>query len=165
MFHEINMKKLFNKNRKAFTPIELLFVFLVLGLLILISIIFLNSSRLKARDAKRLVDIRRIQTSLEFYNLEYDSYPITKKSIVIGKNPYNKVCDEKSGSIVSLQTQCSKEFMSLIPTDPISSKAYIYKADKNGFTIIFKTEGDTVLGRAGTYFAHSNSVDKDPALK
>jgi prepilin-type N-terminal cleavage/methylation domain-containing protein len=55
------------KNKKGFTLIELLVVIAIIGLLATLSVVALNSARVKARDAKRVSDIKQIQTALEMY--------------------------------------------------------------------------------------------------
>lgn len=57
------------KNKKGFTLIELLVVIAIIGLLASIVLVSLNSARGKARDARRLSDLRQIMTALE---LSYD---------------------------------------------------------------------------------------------
>ena len=65
------------KNKKGFTIIELLIVIAIIGLLATISIVALNGARQKGRDAKRVGDIRQIQTALELYYSNYGEYPTT----------------------------------------------------------------------------------------
>ncbi|OGE78208.1 MAG: hypothetical protein A2751_03565 [Candidatus Doudnabacteria bacterium RIFCSPHIGHO2_01_FULL_46_14] len=61
--------------RSGFTLIELLVVISVIGLLASVILISLNSARAKARDAKRIADIRQIQKALELYYDQNNEYP------------------------------------------------------------------------------------------
>ena len=65
------------KNKKAFTLIELLVVIAIIGLLSTLSIIALNSARAKARDAKRISDVKQMQVALEMYYNDMADYPAT----------------------------------------------------------------------------------------
>ena len=64
-----------NKTKKGFTLIELLVVIAIIGLLATLSIIALNSAQAKARDVKRLSDVREIRTALEMYFASENEYP------------------------------------------------------------------------------------------
>src|SRR6056297_2892443 len=64
-----------NKNKKGFTLIELLVVIAIIGLLSTLAIVALNSARQKSRDAKRVSDIKQIQTALELYYNDNFGYP------------------------------------------------------------------------------------------
>jgi len=63
------------KGHAGFTLIELLVVIAIIGLLASIVLISLNSARAKARDAKRIADLRQIQTALAMYYDNYNVYP------------------------------------------------------------------------------------------
>ena len=53
-----------NTNNKGFTLIELLVVIAIIGLLSTMAVISLNSARAKARDARRLSDVKQLSTML-----------------------------------------------------------------------------------------------------
>ncbi|MFW5888564.1 MAG: type II secretion system protein [Patescibacteria group bacterium] len=62
-------------NNKGFTLIELLVVIAIIGLLASLSLIALNSAREKARNARRVSDVKQIQTALEIRFNETKNYP------------------------------------------------------------------------------------------
>ncbi len=62
-------------NKKAFTLIELLIVIAIIGLLSTLSIVALNSARARARDARRVADVKQSRTALEMYYNENNTYP------------------------------------------------------------------------------------------
>ena len=66
------MKKI---NQKGFTLIELLVVIAIIGLLSTLAVVALNNARSKSRDARRLSDIKQIQTALELYYNDAGGYP------------------------------------------------------------------------------------------
>lgn len=64
-------------NKEGFTLIELLVVIAIIGLLSTLSILALNTARARARDAKRISDVKQIQTALEMYYNDNGDYPST----------------------------------------------------------------------------------------
>lgn len=65
------------RNKNGFTLIELLVVISIISLLASIVLASLNSARVKARDARRVADIRQIQTALDFFYDQYGRYIIS----------------------------------------------------------------------------------------
>ena len=62
-------------NNKGFTLIELLVVIAIIGILATLAIVSLTTARSSSRDAKRLADLKQLQTALEVYYNDYGSYP------------------------------------------------------------------------------------------
>lgn len=67
-----------HKNKNGFTLIELLVVISIIGLLASVVLVALNATRIKARDAKRVADLKQIRTALDLYQSDKGHYPITK---------------------------------------------------------------------------------------
>ncbi|HDP37351.1 MAG TPA: type II secretion system protein [Candidatus Atribacteria bacterium] len=63
------------KNKKGFTLIELLVVIAIIGILTAGTFYFLNDARIRARDARRVADLREIANALEIYYSIYGKYP------------------------------------------------------------------------------------------
>jgi len=61
--------------QKSFTLIELLVVIAIIGLLSSIVLVNMQGVRAKARDAKRIQDMRQIVTALQLYYSKYERYP------------------------------------------------------------------------------------------
>ena len=72
------------KNKKGFTLIELLVVVAIMGLLASLAIVALNTARARARDARRVSDIKQIQTALELYYMDNYKYPASTDGAIEG---------------------------------------------------------------------------------
>ena len=91
------------KNQKGFTLIELLVVIAIIGLLSTMSVVALNSARQKSRDAKRLSDMKQIQTALELYYTDANVYPSATTD-----NPFTTSTIAYNGNI----------YMASVPSNP-----------------------------------------------
>lgn len=59
----------------GFTLIELLVVVAIIGVLASVVLASLNTARARGRDARRLADVKQIQSALEMYFNDYGYYP------------------------------------------------------------------------------------------
>ena len=130
------------KNKKAFTLIELLVVIAIIGLLATLSVLALNNARAKSRDAKRVADIKQMQTALELYFNDKQSYPTSS---------------EMTTSIFSTSTNGTSTYMQVIPTSPnpqatacTGADVYTYTQDSAGasYSLNYCLEGNvgTITG-------------------
>jgi len=69
----VNKSKM--SNNKGFTLIEVLVVIAIIGLLSSVIVIGLGGARSKARDARRIADVRSIQSALEVDYTAVSGYP------------------------------------------------------------------------------------------
>ncbi|HPW05776.1 MAG TPA: prepilin-type N-terminal cleavage/methylation domain-containing protein, partial [bacterium] len=102
-------------NKKGFTLIELLVVIAIIGLLSTMSVLALNSARARARDAKRIADIKQIQTALEMYYNDNNTYPEAAVATTTALVPYLKTW----------------------PTAPLPVDGSLCDADKNTYTYTY----------------------------
>ncbi len=106
-----HMKKENKISSRGFTLIELLVVIAIIGILSGIVLVNLRSSQSKARDARRLDDMRALVTALNIYETENKVFPATLGALVPGQ-------------------------ISAVPLDPKSSSStpiqYIYAALGSG---------------------------------
>jgi len=118
-------------NKKGFTLIELLVVIAIIGLLSTMAIVALNGARRKARDARRVSDIKQIQTALELFQNDNSDYPD-------GTSDGQKM---EAGTALSDGTTT---FMASIPDDPTSDYAYTYYyGDSSSYALDFRLEAPT----------------------
>jgi prepilin-type N-terminal cleavage/methylation domain-containing protein len=61
-------------NKKGFTLIELLVVIAIIGMLAGIVLVSMGTARAKARDARRMSDLRQLVSAQEMYNSTYEEY-------------------------------------------------------------------------------------------
>ena len=89
----LGVKTLRNKNKSGFTLIELLVVIAIIGLLASVVLLALNGARAKARDAKRLADMRQMASAMELYFNDVNGYPTAAahslSGITLGTPPIN----------------------------------------------------------------------------
>ena len=91
MFLSVNKKTIISA---GFTLVELLVVIAIIGILATVALVSLNSARVKARDTKRVADIRQIALALEFcYNetqkyIPSASFPVAGAPMTCGSNTY-----------------------------------------------------------------------------
>lgn len=131
------MKKLMH-NKKGFTLIELLVVIAIIGLLSTLAVVALNSARLKSRDAKRVSDIKQIQTSLELYFNDQNAYPTA--TATVGSGAYACLGTGGFGS-----SACAGAYMGQVPAAPTppTGNVYVYTSAGTTYTIAFTLEGTT----------------------
>ena len=84
MFKNKKEKGLALNSPKGFTLLELLVVIGIIGLLASIMVVNLTGARKRARDTKRVADIRNLQTAAEDYYGKNSKYPTTIKDLVDG---------------------------------------------------------------------------------
>ncbi len=108
-----------HKNSAGFTLIELLVVIAIIAMLAAVAIASLSHSRTKARDSRRMSDLKALATALEFYYLDNGKYPSHDTGGCI--------------SDINLANDLSPEYMGGLPKDPKNNQyCYYYKTEDNG---------------------------------
>lgn len=139
--------------KRGFTLIELLVVVAIIGLLASIVLASLNSARKKARDSRRMGDVKSVQNALELYaNDNGGVYPRTAND-----------CSGAGGCLLSTlcgagADQLGTTYMAACPVDPTNSapSVYYYRTKTNvagtntGYCVAATLEGGLPTGVVNT---------------
>ncbi len=105
------------RNQKSFTLIELLVVITVIGMLFSIAFVATREAAKKARDEKRISDLKNLQKALLIYYDKHGYMPINR-------NPGYGYCDDQPNF---LQELVDDGLISTNPKDPSSpTRRYCY---------------------------------------
>ena len=91
--------------KQGFTLIELLAVVVIIGIIASLVLVFMQPARARARDSKRVSDIRQIMLALKLYYNDHLQYPEKGVVAMIGEppksiDPYLVLMPEDPGNIV-----------------------------------------------------------------
>lgn len=121
--------------KKGFTLIELLVVIAIIGLLSTLSVLALNSARSRARDAKRMSDIKQINTAIQMYINANGHSPDFGNAACYNPQVADGACctnDFGGGSCgyvwADLQTQL-QAYLPELPVDPCGAKCWRLQDD------------------------------------
>jgi prepilin-type N-terminal cleavage/methylation domain-containing protein len=113
------------KDNKGFTLVELLVVVAIIGLLASIIIVSLNSARTRAKDARRLSDIRAIISALELYYHDNEQYPGPTSSYGESEGTCGgwdtSTVDNDGDGKPFIEPLIDGDYLSSVPTDPVGS--------------------------------------------
>lgn len=129
-------------NRKGFTLIELLVVIAIIGILSTLAVVALNSARQKSRDAKRVSDIKQVQTALELYFGDQNAYPVAATAVDLGTTGYTTL--SSGGGFAGTATGTT--YMGQVPSNPTPGGAayqYVSTSGSGTYSLTFTLEGVT----------------------
>lgn len=131
------------KKSKGFTLIELLVVIAIIGILATIVLVSLNSARQKARDVRRIADLRQVALGLEMYYDDNAGY--------VGVTG----CSNANWNTMATAIQ-NGGYMTVVPNDPTDagSNIYMYGADS-------ATNAQTYTLRAFLENTNNSALDTD----
>ena len=125
--------------RKAgFTLIELLVVIAIIGVLATIVMVSVNNIRARARDDRRITDMKAFRDALAMYQIQNMAYPLEPEGAPI------------TGSDTMSQTLISERLLPGVIVDPVNvdPSVYTYQSSSDGsnYTITFCLETDSLQG-------------------
>ena len=148
------------KNKKGFTLIELLVVIAIIGLLATLAVVALQNARQKSRDAKRVSDIKQMQTALDLFYSDNNTYPAEAAAITLGQAATDALCG--GGFVAAGDATCTVDetYMDRVPADPVDNTTLIYQytGDATSFAITFELEGATGGLAAGAHTASGAGI-------
>ncbi len=116
-----------NRSR-AFTLVELLVVIAIIGVLTSIAVLAISNARQKARDTKRVADVRQILMSLELYNNDYNGYPVELTPVTLGEGEYSALC---LGGFKDVCDPGEDVFQGIVPSSPTPADGTCSEADND----------------------------------
>ena len=112
-----------SRTRKGFTLIEILVVVAIVAILSAVIVVGLGPARRQGRDARRITDIKQIQTALELYYNKNGQYPTGTNSKMAPSDPSSATA---GWGLVQSQLIGAGVGVSVLPDDPTPSQHYIY---------------------------------------
>lgn len=143
------------RSSSGFTLIEILVVVAIIGFLSSVVLTSLESARAKARDVRRLADLREVRTALEAYRTENGVYPIATawRGTCATFNAGGTITTSgPNGWVPGL----APKHIPILPVEskPTDNNCYLYRTTTNGsgFIILAHASVETEVS-AGTYIA------------
>lgn len=161
------------KRLSGFTLIELLVVITIIGILSSIVLVSLGSARVKARDTRRLADIRQVALGLEFYIDHYRKYPPITGAVTAAAR-WQKLKDCLEANPACVDNTDAFQIMPIVPNDPISTEQFDYSPNtaRNNFVLKATMEDvnhgaliSDVDGPQGAQFSNIDCTDPAYCLK
>jgi len=134
--------EIMKNNQKGFTLIELLVVIAIIGLLSTLAVVSLNGARLKARDARRMSDLKQISTAIELFSSDQSTsaYPTNGAACggddTVAATDNGSAIDSLCGSGNAIK-HGTNTYLASIPQDPTNSgtNVYHYEGDNDNYCI------------------------------
>lgn len=136
----MNMYSRRQHKERGFTLIELLVVIAIIGMLSSVVLSSLNGARKKARDARRLSDLKQLQTALELYYSDNVAYPESTAQ----------------ANAATALSALAPAYISTVTDDPLGGAYhYVYKSTAGG---TFYCLGSTYEGTAPASTCNTTSL-------
>lgn len=162
--------------KTGFTLIELLVVIAIIGVLASIVLVSLKAARERARDMRRIVELKQIQKALEVYISQYGTLPVPTG---YGERNYSpgwwdgwwdlSSYDEDGDGVYFLDFLIDAGITNIVPVDPINTPdhngyppspgyRYIYFVAPKGYVY---QGGSCVVSTGGVYFLAISELESE----
>lgn len=131
------------RSERGFTLIELLVVISIISLLSSVVMSSLESARKKARDARRMADMRQLRTALELYYDANGVYPLGGSG---SEASWSGHCPSYGNYDTNYIQGIAGVYISGLPKDPqfdAGSQCYLYRRTNNGADFKLLAHGTT----------------------
>jgi len=132
--------------KQSFTLIELLVVIAIIGLLSTVVLISLSGVRAKARDARRLSDMKTLRTAIDMYVSDHNGNPFSTNNVPICLGiPSTETCWGGFKGNDALNAALAP-YLDSIPKDPLYGarkySTYIYRSPGSWWLPLSSGEGN-----------------------
>ncbi|MDO8462870.1 MAG: prepilin-type N-terminal cleavage/methylation domain-containing protein [bacterium] len=108
---------MFHRQSRGFTLIELLIVIAIIALLATLAIFAVGSARVRARDAKRIADVKQTMNALELYAVNNGGYPGAAATGGVELGTGSGSCLDDAGFVAACATGTT--YMANVPSHPV----------------------------------------------
>lgn len=146
------------KDQKGFTLVEILIVVLIVGIVGTLAAIAVNTARSKTRDATRISSVRQMQSALEDFFNETNSYPQgagtplgdSTQSVCLGTGGFQDNCSgDDSVFLRVVMATLDKGLKGASTCGTPARNAYCYAASTDGAGYVIQFELENALPQVG----------------
>jgi prepilin-type N-terminal cleavage/methylation domain-containing protein len=131
-----------SSTRRGFTLIELLVVITIIGMLVAVAAVSMNTARKRGRDATRKQELRQLQAALELYHSEHREYPRTPANTWYSSEPGDAAASDNSGNYIP---GLAPTYIAALPRDPSGLTSALPICTTNGWkqAYLYRSDGRT----------------------
>lgn len=113
--------------KKAFTLLELVVVLTIVSVLSVVGLASYSSYAISSRDSARVMDLKNITKTLEYYAIEHNNYPLPTDSVAV-TFAWVTIWDQWT---IGQSVQEKLQRLTSIPVDPLTGNQYAYSVTQD----------------------------------